>query len=202
MHYPHGGYFGTALIHAINSGDWYDAPGLTVPATLSTGQPTFQKTYYYGFSLAKQATLAGLSIRVSTAGAATSVVRGGLYAGDGVPSGAALNDFGTVDTTTTGVKGTTTAQWSGGAISVALYPGRMYWAAINNQVVACSLNLADYYNVWVGVDSGTAPAAAAFTADPAEFGIYTQVSVAGALPSVGTLAKDGLNVPRVLLRFT
>jgi hypothetical protein len=89
-----------------------------------------------------------------------------------------LADFGTVATTSGGVK-----SWS--SLGFAMSPATLYWIAIVAQTAAPTVNfIADGFNPFVaksgGFPGGSTPWHVA----------YTQTGVTGALPAIGSLSTD------------
>lgn len=140
----------------------------------TAGLPPIDNIEAVAFMVARNCTVSGLSVRVSTA-AAGGKARVGLYSAlaSGLP-GALLVDGGEFPTTAIG------QQNSPNAISVPLLAGNIYWAAILQGVLAASFSAIPVAELWCGVLGGldtsldSAPrtkvrAAQAYGALPANF---------------------------------
>ena len=130
-------------------------------------------------------TLTTLNFEV-TANIATAVVRLGIYGSDstGLPTGAALADYGTVAAATTGTKTL--------AVSTALRAG-LYWVAAVGQTAAPTLRFCAGQSPWVA--SATFPAGSGVGWNNG----FSQAGVSGALPSIGALSDT--DVPLLGLKF-
>lgn len=127
-----------------------------------------------------------LAVNITVAGTAGSVVRLGIYnAGDNndLP-GNLLLDAGTVDTTTTGLKTI--------AVTQRLYPGRYWFAGVQQGAPATAAG----FSMFIGA-SGSIPASVPAGILSGRFG----VGITGALPNTVSLsAADGVSMMRIMAR--
>ena len=162
---------GSQLMPYVRSGNlYYRIPTGMNPATLSMtdGQPNYQPLVV---PVACTLTEAGVEV-VTTAGAAGSVVRLGIYADHtttpGIPD-ARIQDFGTAATTSTGHQIIT-------GLSVQLQPYVTYW------LVACAQG-APATNPTVRVSTGLAGYGSTSVATYTWFGYQGTGGLTGALPA-------------------
>lgn len=165
--------FGTSPVGSVNQ----LVGGVAVTRNALTA--TLNRMYLLPLWLLRAATMTTLQFEV-TAGAASSVMRAGVYASSSVnqPTGSPLADFGTVATTSGGVK-----SWS--SLGFSMSPNTLYWIGVVAQTAAPTVQfITDGYNPFVGKSGG-------FPAGSTGWHVaFTQNSVTGALPAIGAISTD------------
>ncbi len=171
----------------VTTGGWYQA----MFGDPSTQQLTTSRMILAPFE-ARSGTIDVVAVEVSTLGA-SSTVRLGVYAdnGNGRP-GALVADYGTVATTSTGVKTID--------VNTTVIPGRTYWFAIASQG-GTAATLKTLYANPVGekfIQMGTATPTSL-----AQVSQYYQSSVSGALPNpfVYTAGQTDYYFPKVAIKW-
>ena len=183
------GKLGTAARVWTQSGEYspFPAGGLTTSAT------TDQAMYAAVADFASAITIDRICCEVvTTAGSAGSVIRMGVYADDGTGNnvGALVADFGTVGTTTTGVKEITVSQ--------ALTPGRYWFVVVPQGAPATSPT--------IRVTTGPSVLLPQGSTTPTNLtGVLPRISTtaSGSLPSSVTMDTTGRALaPRLAIRVT
>lgn len=145
----------------------------------TTMTPTLNLAYFHPFPVGEALSIDRITCGVQTSGAATSVVRLGIYNDtDGIPS-TLLLDAGTVD-------GAAAAGYREITLSPAqaLAQGTLYWICTVWQVATVGVLRSSAVGAgadWVG--------SSAASSDP-RFCTYTQAGVTGALPSPATIVSS------------
>jgi hypothetical protein len=185
----------TYLVRVYDGTAWQSAArGASVPINWPIGtykmpgiiyvnaNPTIHQLKLAPIIVPKRIMIDEIAIEV-VAAVAASFFRAGLYAdnGDGYP-GAILHDSGQFDTSTTGVKTSST--------NLVLNPGT-YWVGGATQGAAAQLRTIAYPEHMIGVDGLNAN----------NYDCYQEGGVTGALPGSFTTSKVlSSNSPRVALR--
>ncbi len=176
------------------SGAWYDPYGVSGTSTTEIAW-ALNGVLCMPISVNKKVTLAGIAINVVTAGTSSNVARFALYSGD-LPT-TLITDYGTVSTTTNGVK-----TWSP---STVISPGVLYWLAYVNQVgTAHTVNTLEImnHNLNYHVASGT-PSTTNFTTNVANYLTWTASGAFATTPTVTVgYHSNSTRKPRTMIKFS
>lgn len=186
--------------HRLQTSNWYSI-GQAGSITQS-GNPTANSMYLTPFWPGRKCTIKQIAYEIVTlsAGGTTDVMRFGMYNSDnnGVPSGAALVDWGTfnlMSPTTTGVKVLDVTD-------TALDP-TLYWIASVRQTTGSPSTQPvitrqgpDTKNKGLIFQTAATP-----NIGTNDWGGWLQTGVSGALPTIGSISVDGSSSARLLVQM-
>ncbi len=159
-------------------------PGLT-PGSATTLAMTLNRLFFAPIRIDRLYTFKSFAISVNVGGTAGAIVRAGVYSDSGGAPLTLIKALSTnFDVTTTGTKEIVE--------DIPLNPGR-YWLATVNQVAAATLDARS-----TNIDEDTALLNLATV--PLNAGIWSQESVAGALPATATPDANRATAPAMAIR--